>query len=503
MEYETKTPGYTTGEQTSFGWPTARERWPIIIVRNIQVFLSSIPNCIANSSSVDRQTQAIDDAYRSVSQCDDADKRAEGKKIVEELASLKYEVQHDRQLTPIRNDGHDDVAIYNKELEQLGNPSWLNVPWLYAECYLFRRINTSFTLSKQWQNYDVFARQKIKTFRSSRPAVLELATKYRGLVKQMEESKGKAQDEEADKILFMEMCEICLWGNATDLSLLTNLTYEDIQKLQGSEARKAAEKNILVNDLPTAYETLKRAKAEGKKERRVDIVLDNAGFELYVDLILAGYLLSSGLATLVVLHPKSMPWFVSDVLPSDFAALLNALAQPKSFYETPSEDEVHQGKTPEPLSESDAADLSFLFQQWSQLYAEGQLILRPNRFWTHPGSFWRLPHTAKDLYEDLKTSELVIFKGDLNYRKLTGDASTPFARWDPTTPFVEAIGPLGPGSGVNVLALRTCKADVVVGLKPGEDERLRKETENGGGDSGARKWAWNGKWAVVQMSDGA
>jgi hypothetical protein len=45
------------------------------------------------------ETGAIDDAYRSVSQCDDAAMRDEGKKIVEELARLKYEVQHDRAIT--------------------------------------------------------------------------------------------------------------------------------------------------------------------------------------------------------------------------------------------------------------------------------------------------------------------------------------------------------------------------------------------------------------------
>lgn len=276
-------------------------------------------------------------------------------------------------------------------------------------------------MSTHWKNYDVFARQKINTFRSSRPAVIELAARYKALLTQIEAGRGKPADEEAERIIFMEMCEICLWGNATDLSLLTNLTYEDIQKLQGSEARKNAEKNILVNDLPAAYNLLKKAKADGKTERRVDIVLDNAGFELFVDLILAGYLLSSGLATLVVLHPKSIPWFVSDVLPSDFSALLNTLANPKKFYETPSEDENLQNKTPEVLSEKDSENLSFLFQNWSQLYAEGQVIMRPNRFWTHPGSFWRLPGMNKELTEDLKSSEVVIFKGDLNYRKLTGD----------------------------------------------------------------------------------
>jgi len=284
-----------------------------------------------------------------------------------------------------------------------------------------RRINTYFTLSTHWKNYDVFARQKIKTFRSSRPAILELAARYEDLVGQLETNHDGSGDDGAEELLFREMCEICLWGNATDLSLLTNLTYEDIQKLQGSEARKAAEKNILVNDLAAAYDVLKTAKASGKSERRVDIVLDNAGFELYVDLILAGYLLSAGLATVIVLHPKSMPWFVSDVLPSDFSALLNALASPKQFYETPSEEESFMAVTPEPLGDAAADHLSFLFRHWTTLHGNGQLILRPSRFWTHPGSYWRMPSVDSTLFGDLKTSELVIFKGDLNYRKLTGD----------------------------------------------------------------------------------
>lgn len=45
------------------------------------------------------QTQAIDDLYRSVTQTKDAEKEAEGKKIIEEIAKIKYEVQHDRALT--------------------------------------------------------------------------------------------------------------------------------------------------------------------------------------------------------------------------------------------------------------------------------------------------------------------------------------------------------------------------------------------------------------------
>lgn len=267
------------------------------------------------------------------------------------------------------------------------------------------------------------------TFKSSRPAVLELAARYKDIVTELEDKhtiKGAKTEEEletAEKILFIEMCEICLWGNATDLSLLTNLSYEDIQKLQGSEARKASEKNILVNDLDKAFKVLTAAQKSGQKERRVDIVLDNAGFELFVDLILAGYLLASGLATTIVLHPKSIPWFVSDVLPQDFASLIYALADPQAFYSALSEDAKDEGKTAIPLSDTEVANLKFLFEHWSRVHAEGQLVLRPNIFWTAGGSFWRLPKTEPSLHEDLKESELVIFKGDLNYRKLTADVS--------------------------------------------------------------------------------
>ncbi|OJJ68668.1 hypothetical protein ASPBRDRAFT_33255 [Aspergillus brasiliensis CBS 101740] len=471
MEYDPKTPQYLTSDKSSFASVSAHERWPVIL------------------------TGAIDDLHRSVADVTDEEKRQEGKAIIGDLAAFKYELQHNRQLTPLPDDGQPDIAVYNQELEQRGNPSWHDVAWLYSECYLYRRLSTFFSLSKHWKGYDVFARQKMSTFKSSRPAVLELAARYKELAEEARkgtDGKTPEQIEQSDRILFSEMCEICLWGNATDLSLLTSLTYEDIQKLQGSEARKASEKNILVNDLDASFDVLRKARRERKnEERRVDIVLDNSGFELFVDLILAGYLLSADLATTVVLHPKQIPWFVSDVTPPDFAALIDALSDPQGFYTAPDD----SGKTFDPLSEKEVSEVKFLFDHWSHLHQEGKLIIRPHTFWTTPGSYWRMPYVAPELFNDLKESELVLFKGDLNYRKLTNDAA-----WDPTTPFTEAIGPLGPKSGVRVMAFRTCKADVVVGLPAGVDEELR-QLPNGGGDE-ARKWAWSGKWAVVSFCDG-
>lgn len=43
--------------------------------------------------------------------------------------------------SPLIDDGFpDEVAVYNKELEDLGNPTWLDVPWLFSECYMYRHV---------------------------------------------------------------------------------------------------------------------------------------------------------------------------------------------------------------------------------------------------------------------------------------------------------------------------------------------------------------------------
>ena len=246
------------------------------------------------------------------------------------------------------------------------------------------------------------------------------------MVEQSRNTNGNTKSakavEDAELTVFVEMCEICLWGNATDLSLLTSLTYHDVQRLQSVQARKKVESTILVNDLAAAYHVLQAARRNGKKERQVDIILGNAGFELFVDLVLAGYLLESGLASQIMLHPKTMPWFVSDVTAVDFQTLLYTLANPNDIFPS----EIGGTAAQASLSEAEVESLMFLFMHWSHFHSEGQIILRPSTFWTTAHSYWELPRQEPRLYEDLKQSELVVFKGDLNYRKLTADVGVPF-----------------------------------------------------------------------------
>lgn len=95
--------------------------------------------------------------------------------------------------------------------------------------------------------------------------------------------------EPATATLFHELMASSLWGNATDLSLLTHLAYADVQKLQttNAEQRAAKKEYVLADDLDKAWATVR-----SMRHGRIDIVLDNAGFELATDLLLAEWLLT-------------------------------------------------------------------------------------------------------------------------------------------------------------------------------------------------------------------
>lgn len=75
-------------------------------------------------------------------------------------------------------------------------------------------------------------------------------------------------------------------GNATDLSLLTNLTLDDIASLQtvGRDAQAARKHFILKDDQHKVWEYIRTL-----KDGRVDFVLDNAGFEVRSILCAIGY----------------------------------------------------------------------------------------------------------------------------------------------------------------------------------------------------------------------
>ena len=192
----------------------------------------------------------------------------------------------------------------------------------------------------------------------------------------------------------------------------------------------------------------------------MDIVLDNAGFELFTDLCLAEFLVASGIVQRIVLHPKSFPWFVSDVTQTDIDWTLDQLAT--------SNDEF----------------LARIGKLWKDRFINKTFSVFHNNFWTLPYDYVQMQSEAPGLYKELGKSNLILFKGDLNYRKLARDR-----KWNPTTPFDTALDQFQPAP---LVALRTLKCDLVVGLKPGQAEEAQRKSE---------KWMLTGDFGVVQYLD--
>lgn len=371
--------------------------------------------------------------------------------IIDRIKALKMEMQTDQPLTDIAQiNGVVDPVItgYNDQLKKLRlthaeeGATWFSLPWLFAECYGYHRLNQIYKSSKSLQKYDPFMPSKVGTLLSSRDAVVRLCENK---VDELINLTGDAK-----KNSFEHYIECSLWGNKADLSLSGGKAVA----VEGHDATH--KKHILVNNIDKIYEFLIGVPPE---ERIIDIVLDNAGFELYTDLCFADYLVITGLAKKIQFHGKSIPWFVSDVTCDDFYLILELL---KEKIESPS--------------------LSQLVGRWTKYIESGVWTLTCESFWVSPYAFNEMIDKDPELYKKLSENALIIFKGDLNYRKLVGDIY-----WDFTTPFKTALRGFLP---TNLVSLRTIKADTIAGLQPGQAESVEKVDSD---------WLITGKYALIEF----
>ncbi|KIM70288.1 hypothetical protein SCLCIDRAFT_1207607 [Scleroderma citrinum Foug A] len=421
--------------------------------------------------------KAIDDASRTLNEQSSEDLIIDLVNCLERMDELMADLSGNAKLRPLVDDGEADVPLWNKEIAKFfQGKDFMNAPWLFAEAYKYRRLHECFSVSKSWKGYDVFYRQKCDTFSRSTEAVFELSMRFAEPFKHQEGIQDAAKLE-AQRLMFLELTQVCLWGNATDLSLLINMSEEQIKSLQstGGDQLAATEKNILGNHLNRLWETFKSLRDQ--TGGRIDFVLDNAGFELYCDCVYADFLIQTGLAKEVRFHGKRYPWFVSDVTKKDWEWLLNTMVYGHLFPKA---------------SEVERESLRRLGDRWKQYEKEGKWVYEQHPFWCTGYTYWDLHSEAPDLFLHLSRSDLVFFKGDLNHRKLTYDCHAPAS-----TPFEIAIGPMASASGApRICSLRTIKSDVVVGLGDDGDhvaEKLDKEEPG---------WKISGKYAVVLLSEG-
>jgi hypothetical protein len=317
-----------------------------------------------------------------------------------------------------------DVAFWNEQALAYRDRAWLDLPWYFAETYFYRRLleAVGYFQPGPWQGCDPFGVQKRA---QDRAAMALLAATGGGLDGQSPEGR------------FALLLHSSLWGNRADLSNFT--VREEVRSGDGPAEERH---NVLIDhtEQVTAYLS--------SGVDRVDFVNDNAGRELLFDLILADFLLTEGWAQTVVFHLKGQPFFVSDAMIVDVQEIVALL---------------------------DGEDLG---QRLRAHVDDGRLVLQSDPFWTTNLMFRETP---APLTTELAQADLIIFKGDVNYRRLLDDA-----HW-PHTARLEDIATYIPASFV---ALRTLKAEIMVGLGPGQAASIA---------AGDPEWLINGRRGLVHF----
>lgn len=248
--------------------------------------------------------------------------------------------------------------------------------------------------------------------------------------------------------------QLNLWGNRCDLSISNGREMK--QSGNPFAALSSYESCILVDRTKQIWECVK----SGGPTSTIDFVLDNAGYELFTDFILTDFLLSQQLTAKIRFHCKAIPWFISDVMKHDFHWTI------------------------ETLSSSSDEDVRAFGLRLSEYVRSGQLELcETEYYWTSPFEYQATPKVAPKVYAKLAEAHLVIFKGDLNYRKLMGDINWPF-----DSKFTQVLGEFRP---TNICALRTVKADCICELAEGKADELSKID---------KMWMETGKYGVIQFA---
>lgn len=350
--------------------------------------------------------------------------------VLHSLQTLNQEIA-DGRVMPLCEDA-PDVPFWHEAWQPWRGRTWSELPWFFAETYFYRRMLECIRYFQPGPLYlrDPFAPQKEEALAQG----LETLTAFYAML-----PKGASLEER-----FALWLQRSLWGNLADLS--NAAVAPNAQRLDGDPSAQ-----LLINDTYQVWNLVREDRI-----RRLDLIADNSGLELLSDLGLLDLALSNGLVQTVHLHLKGQPYFVSDAMPKDLLATLSALQT--------SRDNM----------------LCALGERLGAAYAKGRLVVHDHPFWATCLFFSQFPD---DLRRFLAQADLIICKGDVNYRRLLEDR-----HWPPTTR-LEKIAAYMPTSFV---ALRTLKGELIVGLPEGMAERLTCEDPT---------WLINGKRGLIHFVD--
>lgn len=351
------------------------------------------------------------------------------------LHALKKEVKEGEVAVLAANETEDSES-WQECVAPYAGRRWYEIPFLSAELYFYRRIlqATNDLSNSSAVRFDPFKTKKegslfdAGALMQRHGRMLHKASLSPGC--ELEALSGFVTD--------------TIWSNRNDLSQIPG----DIVSVD-AEGEADLSEFLLVDELSPA---LKLITGRGRLGR-IDILLDNCGHELLADLALACYLLQAECAGKVFLHCKKYPIFVSDATIADVEYTMDYLT---------SREEADTVRWGEVLK-------SFVMA--------GRLILSDASFWSLPIPFREMP---EDIASAFRASDLVILKGDANYRRLVDDRY-----WDHDEPLGRVINYFP----VNCLILRVLKSEVLVGFARAQQRS----------DVLGKNWLTEGKYGVIQF----
>ena len=308
--------------------------------------------------------------------------------------------------------------------------TWFSAPWWFTENYFYKRMLE--LTDPATGGADPFAKQKADSLAGAQKAFAKMV------------AQGLPESEELGPLV-----STSLWGNLADLSVSAGAVLVAPEDASSGSAMDGSSSSMMLADDSAELCALLQSCA-GKE---IIVVLDNTGLEAVSDLLLVDGLLRLVKPSVITLHLKDRPVFVSDVTVPDVQPTLDWLA-------------AHGG---EALSARLCAAL-----------ADGRLALAAPDFYTGPLPFWEAP---PELAAQFAAAALVITKGDANYRRLLDDR-----HWAHDTPFGELMS-YWPTS---LAALRTCKSGVLVGTEPAA-------TAAAAAAHPPDKWLVGGLYGVIQL----
>jgi uncharacterized protein with ATP-grasp and redox domains len=327
----------------------------------------------------------------------------------------------------------EEIRIWREEIAKYAGKPWIGIPWYFAEAYFYLKLLLAFgyyTKDSPLYLNDPFQPHKEK----------ELLLQGGGLeigreITHYLEKLGDEQDI-VDALIFFS-----LWGNRIDLSNL-----QIVEQSRGLIISRD-KTHLLLDHSQALRQKLMDA-------GRIDIILDNSGSELVCDLLTACYLLDADAQLTLYLHTKQAPILVSDALQKDVQGTINAF-----------------------LEDQDAG-LVKAGRQLRSFVENQRLVIKEHYFWNGPLHF---PDFPREIQNDLLQSDLVLLKGDANYRRLLSDR-----KW-PTSAHMEDITGYFPSS---FAMLRTMKGEIVVDL----DEKTVANLFHAD-----PQWMLNGKRGIIRF----